>query len=548
MYYTLSDISYCYSAGGKKVLNQVSFGIEKGKITALVGPSGSGKSTLVQILSGVIPKLITGGELEGALDIPKETLISVVSQNPENQLFGYGVDDALAFGLENMGTPRPLIKERMNYVSDLLHIQHLRGRSIDNLSGGQRQAVCIASVLAMNPDILIMDEPVSSLDPNGKKLVRDILKALSDSKTTTLIVDSNLAWSADIVEHVVGLSEGCVLFDGGKDSFFSDFRMQEMLGVILPQQVELYRELSEASPELCSCASPEEAEVRILSLLEQEGHEKEKKQAVIKSDPSVIESRGLVKKFRNGVTALDHIDAVLPEGETVAVLGQNGSGKTTFFKSLNGLYKASSGEILFRGDSILTRSVAQISRDIIMVFQHPDHMLFEETVEREMTFCARMQGISIPAGKVEELLMRYGMGDDKDQFPLNLPMGKRHLLTILSVLFSRARVVLLDEPTLGMDRFLIQKLEQIISELKGEGRTVVLISHEIPLVFKVCDYVIVLNEGHKVFEGTKASLARQDELFEKIQISLPPVVQLSRKAMTDQVAFSAEELVRAAIA
>ena len=152
MDYRVNNISYKYTKDGEEVLKNVSFSIEKGKVTAIVGPSGCGKSTLVQIFSQVIPKLINNGELEGSFDVPKDTFVSVVSQNPENQLFGYGVEDAIAFGLENIGMPQEEIVERMEYVLDLLNLQYLRKRSVDNLSGGQRQSVCIASVLAMKPE------------------------------------------------------------------------------------------------------------------------------------------------------------------------------------------------------------------------------------------------------------------------------------------------------------------------------------------------------------------------------------------------------------
>ena len=167
MDYRVEGITYKYSKEGRTVLDNVSFSIEQGKVTAIVGPSGCGKSTLLEILSGVIPTLISNGELSGTFQKPEDSLISVVSQTPENQLFGYGVEDAIAFGLENMGVPQAEIAQRMDYVLDLLSLQYLRARSVANLSGGQRQAVCIASVLAMQPDILIMDEPVSSLDNHG---------------------------------------------------------------------------------------------------------------------------------------------------------------------------------------------------------------------------------------------------------------------------------------------------------------------------------------------------------------------------------------------
>lgn len=539
MDYVVNDISYKYTPDGKEVLKKVSFTIEKGKVTAIVGPSGCGKSTLVQIFSKVIPKLIGNGELQGTFDVPEGTFVSVVSQSPENQLFGYGVEDAIAFGMENLGLPQEEIMERMEYVLDLLNLQYLRNRSVANLSGGQRQAVCIASVLAMEPDILIMDEPVSSLDPNGKKMVQSILGQLSINGNTTVLVDNNLVWSAGIVDHVIGLLDGEVVFDGSRDDFFRDFELQERLGVIIPQEVEIYRELSRHFPGLDLFYTVEEGRKQIEKLIctkeftNTEVSEEEKE--------PIITVHNLGKTFSDGFHALIDVNANVAKGKVVAILGQNGSGKTTFVKHLNGLYKPTEGDVRYRGESIIHKTVAKISKNIILVFQHPEHMLFEETVERELTFCARMQQVDFSEEQITEVLKAYHLEEERETFPLNLSMGKKHMLTILSVLFSSADVIVLDEPTLGMDGFLIKELADMIKKLSGEGKTVIMISHEIPLVFKTVDEAIILNQGEKIFEGSKDALARRDDIFENINIQLPPVVQLSKELGLDEICYNVED-------
>lgn len=541
MEYKVNNISYKYTTDGPQVLKNVSFSIEQGKVTAIVGPSGCGKSTLVQIFSQVIPKLIGNGELEGSFDVPEGTFVSVVSQNPENQLFGYGVEDAIAFGLENIGMPQAEIVERMEYVLDLLRLQYLRKRSVDNLSGGQRQSVCIASVLAMKPDILIMDEPVSSLDPNGKKMVQDILGELRDSGNTTVIVDNNLVWSAGIVDHVVGILDGEVVFDGSRDEFFQNFELQEKLGVILPQEVEIYRALSAKVPDVKMFYNMDQARAELAGRAT--AKPRLEKEAAAESFNPVISVKDLVKQFSDGFIGLKQVNAQVPEGKIVAILGQNGSGKTTFVKHLNGLYKPTSGEVDYRGESILGKSVAQISKNIILVFQHPEHMLFEETVEKELTFCARMQGVDFTEENIMEILTRYHLEKEKENFPLNLSMGQKHMLTILSVLLSSADVILLDEPTLGMDGFLIGDLEKMVLELKKAGKTIIMISHEIPFVFRLADYTVILNHGEKVFEGTKEELVEREDIFDKINIEFPPVVRLSKELGLDEIVFDVDDFI-----
>ena len=539
MNYVVNDISYKYTPDGKEVLKKVNFSIEKGKVTAIVGPSGCGKSTLVQIFSQVIPKLIGNGELQGSFDVPEGTFVSVVSQSPENQLFGYGVEDAIAFGMENLGLPQEEIMERMEYVLDLLNLQYLRNRSVANLSGGQRQSVCIASVLAMDPDILIMDEPVSSLDPNGKKMVQSILGQLSINGNTTVLGDNNLVWSAGIVDHVIGLLDGEVVFDGTRDDFFKDFALQERLGVIIPQEVEIYRELSKSFPQLELFYTVEEGQKQLEKLVPVK--EFTNTQVQEEEKEPVITVHNLGKTFSDGFHALIDVNANVAKGKVVAVLGQNGSGKTTFVKHLNGLHKPTEGDVRYKGESIIKKTVAQVSKNIILVFQHPEHMLFEETVERELTFCARMQQVPFSEEQLTEVLKSYHLEEDRETFPLNLSMGKKHMLTILSVLFSSADVIILDEPTLGMDGFLIKELADMIKKLSAEGKTVIMISHEIPLVFKTVDEAIILNQGEKIFEGSKESLARRDDIFDHINIQLPPVVLLSKALGLDEICYSVEE-------
>ena len=499
MNYRIQNITYQYAPDGKEVLKDVSLEIRRSAVTAVVGPSGCGKTTLVDILSGVIPKLENNGVLQGELELGENALVSVVSQSPENQLFGYGVEDAIAFGMENMGLPAEEIADRMEYVLDLLNLQYLRKRSVAALSGGQRQSVCIASVLAMHPDILIMDEPVSSLDPNGKKMVQNVLNQLRAAGTTVLIADNNLEWSAGIVDRVVGLYDGEVLFDGTKEEFFRNFELQEKLGVTIPQEAEIYRALAPSHPDISMFYSMEGAIRELDQIFPQEDFTAPAPKEQF--EDAFLTTHQLNKVFADGFQALKEINTAFPKGKVIAIMGQNGSGKTTLVKHLNGLYKPTDGDVRYNGQSILKKTVAQISRNIILVFQHPEHMLFEQSVTQEITFCARMQQVPFTDEQVSEVLEKYGLSEDAETFPINLSMGKKHLLTILSVLFSSADVVILDEPTLGMDLHIKKQLEEIIAFLKEQGKTVIMISHDMRAVYRYCTHVLELEDGHIVQYG-----------------------------------------------
>lgn len=546
MSFKIENVSYKYSPEAPQILKNINMEIKEAQVTAIVGPSGCGKSTLVSILSGVIPTLMNKGELSGSFQAGDDVTISVVSQTPENQLFGYGVEDAIAFGIENMGLASQDIHERVEYVLDLLHIQHLRKRAVSTLSGGQRQAVCIASVLAMRPDLVIMDEPVSSLDPRGKHLIQSVLNQLRSSGQTTVIVDNNLDWFSGIVDHVVGLDQGEVVFDGNRDEFFAQFDVQKKLGVIIPQEVEIYRELSTKVEGLKPFSTLDEAFKELSGRIERTEvpplHDEPEEQT-----EAVLSVTDLSKRFQDGFQSLKRINAGFEKGKIISILGQNGSGKTTLVKHLNGLYRPTEGEVTYKGAVTTDKSVAEISRDIILVFQHPEHMLFEENVYQELTFCARAQGVPFSEEEALAVLEKYDLLKDKDELPVNLSMGKKHLLTILSVLFSSADVIILDEPTLGMDLHLRNHLEDIIRHLKEKGKTVILISHEIPLVFKISDQLLVLDQAEKLDEGSKQELASDETLFDKINIDLPPVVTLSKRLGLNRLACDVDSFAEAVI-
>jgi len=544
--FIVNGISYKYSPESKLVLKDVSFEVKEGQVTAIVGPSGCGKSTLVSILSGVIPTLINRGVYEGSFDVQEKINISVVSQTPENQLFGYGVEDAISFGIENMGLGTDEIIERVEYVLDLLNIQHLRKRSVATLSGGQRQAVCIASVLAMRPDILIMDEPVSSLDPNGKDMIQYVLNQLRESGQTTVIVDNNLAWFSDIVDHVIGLIDGKVVFDGDKNEFYDDFEIQEKLGVTIPQEVEIYREISKKVKGLNKFYSIDEAKLEIGRLIGKKDDGTQNNIHLLKTE-EILVAEGLCKSFQDGFRALIDVDAGFEKGKVISILGQNGSGKTTFVKHLNGLLRPTKGTVKYKGIETSGKTVAQISKDIILVFQHPEHMLFEETVYQELTFCARAQGIEFKEEEALSILRDYDLLEYKDELPVNLSMGQKHLLTILSVLLSSAEVIILDEPTLGMDLHQKNTLEDIIKRFISQGKTMIIISHEIPLVFKITDQILILNDGIKLAHDSKQVLANRSDIFESINIDLPPVVILSKHFGFSQICSDTNSFVQEVI-
>lgn len=522
--FTFEHCSYRYRRKGKDVLRDVTLSIEEGAVTAIVGKSGCGKTTLASLLSGVIPGVISSGLIEGKAEMTRPAFIGLVTQSPESQLFGYTVEDAVSFGLENQNIPRKEMETRVSGVLDLLHISHLRRRVVERLSGGQKQAVCIASVLVMQPELLVLDEPVSSLDPKGKALVQNILTRLRGAGQSVVILDQFIDWCADCVDHVVGMDAGKIVFEGTLLEFLKDFDLQEELGVTVPAPAELYHLEKESHRAFPLCVNVETLAEKLRGRIGV-GPVKEKTAA---GGGDICLAVRHLRHCYGDFEALSDVNAEFRRGTVTTILGQNGTGKTTLVHHINGLLKPTSGDILIDGKSIAGYSVAELSRKAALVFQNPDQMLFADTAAEEIAFSRKQHGNPMEEAEAVRLLAEAGMGNLAKAFPLNLSMGQKHMLTILGAAASGADIVIFDEPTLGMDLAMKRYLVELIGRLRNRGVCVILISHELSFVCEVSDRILLLHEGRILFSGSTADAFARTDLFEKMKMPLPDMEILSK--------------------
>ena len=523
--FTFDHCSYRYRRKGENVLRDVSLSIEEGAVTAIVGKSGCGKTTLASLLSGVIPGVISSGVMEGRAEMTRPAFIGLVTQSPESQLFGYTVEDAVSFGLENQNIPREDIEKRLSDVLELLHISHLRRRVVERLSGGQKQAVCIASVLVMQPELLVLDEPVSSLDPKGKALVQDILTSLRQAGQSVVILDQFIDWCADCVDHVIGMDEGRIVFEGTLPKFLKDSGLQEQLGVTVPAPAELYHLEKTAHPDFPICINVKELGQKLRGRIK-EGPAESGAAPSAEAGEICLEVRHL-RHCYGDFEALSDVNAQFRRGTVTTILGQNGTGKTTFVHHINGLLKPTSGDILIDGKSIAGYSVAELSRKAALVFQNPDQMLFADTAAEEIGFSRKQHGNPMGETEAVSLLKEAGMEGLAKAFPLNLSMGQKHMLTILGAAASGAEIVIFDEPTLGMDLAMKRYLSVLIDRLRRRGVCVILISHELSFVCEVSDRILLLHEGRILFAGSTDEAFARTDLFEKMKMPLPDMEVLS---------------------
>ena len=553
------EVSFRYSAGSHTVLNRVNLSVREHDFVAICGPSGSGKSTLCLTLNGIIPQSITGtltGEVtvDGLSTADHQVYelaerVGIVLQNPESQLFAMSVEEELAFGPENLGLPREEIEKRIEEVLSIIGIPD-RNRFPFSLSGGEKQRLAIASILTMRPSYLVLDEPTSQLDPQGKRGVFSILNRLFEEGMTIILIEHDTEHVANHAHSVVVLKNGRVIIEGSTKKVFSDVKKMKALGIQVPEVVEFTHELHKRGliDEICitldeaqknsslqkfnSTLSPQRKGVSHLSRNYGDG------------DP-VIEIRSLSFKYEDALV-LNDISLTINRGEIVAIIGQNGSGKTTLVKHFNGLLRPCSGEILVEKEPVSKKSVAEMARKVGYVFQNPNHQIFADTVFDEVEF--GLINLHVPESergeKVHRVLRQTDLFRYKDHHPTSLSGGEKQRLAIASVLVMDPKILILDEPTTGLDLKSSRAIINLVKTLHSQNRTVILITHDMRLVAEMAHRIIIIKQGKIVADGPSREIFSDESLLHDNFLEAPQIARLS-SLMGCGMCLSVPELLKA---
>lgn len=465
---SIKNLSFSFFNAGRKALDNVSLNIPDGQFVVITGPSGCGKSTLALAMGGYIPQVFEGkieGEVlvEGkrASEMPLSelsTLVSIVQQDPEAQLCTLSVADEVAFGPENLKLPVDAVNRRVDESLAMAGCFKLKDRQVGELSGGEKQRVAIASMLAMRPHVLILDEPTSSLDPTGAAEVMASIKRLRESSGMTIV----------LIEHrlsrVLPLADRLVIMDGGR----------------------IIRDgpPSEVAKEYMTCAN------------------------VVKTPPRTphsdisIEVKDLHFSY-DGHEALRGITFSARKGEMIGIMGPNGSGKTTFLLHLLGINRHTSGHVFITGMDASRSRTSDLARQVGYVFQNPNHQIFERTVLEEASFACKNFRLdeTYTNTSVDKALKRYGLWCYADQHPLRLSFGEKRRLNLCSILPHDPQVILLDEPFVGQDNENVARMLEELEALRREGKTILFVSHDAEMVYGHCDRVILFDGGRIVVDA-----------------------------------------------
>lgn len=544
----LEKLTYSYPHSDSQALSDVNLELEKGEFVLLVGSSGCGKSTLVRCLNRLVPE-ISGGSFSGRVllrgkDLKKEKInrlaleVGMVFQNPETQLFCLTVAEDISFGPENLGLPRIEVLSRVEKALKAVRLEKLRDHFIFTLSGGEKQRTAIGGNLAMEPEILVLDEPTSDLDPAGTQEVLELLRRLNEEKQTTLIlIEHKLDSVFEMADRMLVMDEGRLIFDGKPfEILCREEETLKKLGIHPPQLIEIARLLGMDS-EASIAPSYENVLKRLAELLKVpaaksqleswKGQKLETSTSILSSEDNLphVRIENLCYRLEDGSEILKNINLDIKNGEFLALLGHNGAGKTTLAGHLIGFFRPSCGRILLNGKDTEGYSTAQLSRKVGYLFQNPDSQIFMDSVIKEIRF--GLETVGIPEEEIEkrvnESLEIMELSAYKNRHPHSLSRGQRQRLAVASILAIEPDLLVLDEPTTGQDRGHIFKFLDKIRELKKLGKTVILITHDMELVAEYAERVVVMKQGRILLDGHTANVFSNTEELNEAGI-IPPLL------------------------
>ena len=484
---TVDGLTYHYAnrgsaSPGTPALNQVSVEFHAGQITLIAGASGSGKSTLARCINGLIPRNYARGRLQGAIKIDGRDirplslaqlsgLIGTVLQDPEKQIVAADVTSEIAFGLENLGVPRGEMLPRVRAAAAQLGISALLERSTFEISGGERQKVALAGVLAIRPRVLLLDEPLASLDPASARETMALLRALADEGVAVLVIEHRLKTVlAARPEQIVTLAHGA--------------------RIATPPMTQIYGGANGAPAPSTPGSAP------ILAL-----------QAVTFGYPG-------------GQTILNGIDLAIRPGERIALLGANGAGKTTLCKHLIGLNRPAAGRVLVDGRDASALTVAELARIVGFVFQSPGYMLFAPTLREELAFGPvnlKLAPETI-ARNTQRAALSMGLEDRLADSPFALSYGQQKRASIASILAMGPRVLVMDEPTAGQDS---DSVARFMGDIARDPQIEALIfaTHDLDLARAYANRILVLHEGRLVADGPPEAVLADANLLVRCRLA-----------------------------
>lgn len=539
----IQNLTFTYP-DGVEALKDIQLQVKKGEIVAVLGANGAGKTTLCRHLTGIIPHVVAGTTKGKAIVVGMDVYehpvhelaqkISFVTQDPEGQLVNPDVLMEVAFGPENLGLPREEIMTRAKWALEAVGLQGFETRSPMELSGGQKQRLALAAGLSMRPELLVLDEPTSQLDPIGTTEVFEVLVELKKKYGMTTILTTHASEEVPTyTDRAVVLSKGKIVAEGTPREVFAKVDLLDEVGVQVPQLAVLGHRIARDQPPTLTI---EESMKQVVAMI-QAGKLTPRKTAPAVNPKDlgeiILECVDLTYIYPGfpPVTALRNVNLKIRKGEIIGIIGQNGSGKTTLVKQFLKLLTPTKGRVLFKGKDIQEFTTGELATSIGLVLQNPDEQLFTISCKDEVEFGLR--NLKLPEDEIkkrtEEALGFVGLQEQKDIFPFRLSFGDRRSLTVAAVIAMRPEVVIMDEPTTAQDYLGRHRIAKLGRKLNEAGHTVIMITHDMNLVTQYADRTIVMGNGEILLDGPTDRVFREVEILKKTFIKPPPISLLARE-------------------
>lgn len=519
----IENLTFKYRTRPELAIENVSFELKQGELLLIAGSSGCGKTTLARCINGLIPRSYRG-ELTGKallygkeiakLQIPEMAqTVGTLLQDPERQIVASNVFNEIAFGPENLGLPRDEIYTRVEQAMKRLNIEYLAERETFNLSGGEKQKVALAGVLTMNPSILLLDEPLASLDPASAHEALQVFRSLADEGKTVILVEHR-------VEDAIETKPDRMMYmENGKIKYLGDIKN-------LPNEID-HKQVKLPAPWV----------VQRVKTLDIQVEEFNKPKVEEKSDPLVVFENVDFRYDDDLPLILENVNLKIYSGDLIAVLGPNGAGKSTLVKHAIGLLKPTKGRVLVNGKDTREMSVAQIAQTLGFVFQSPTHMLYAPSVKEELEFGPKNLGYDlneIPKF-VSESLNAVNLGGFEEYPPLGLSFGQQKRTTIAAVLAMRSKILIMDEPTAGQDfanythfmETLCKTSEDAQSVLSANFSATLFITHDIDLAVTYSNRVLLFGDKHIVADGTPEEVLKNINLLKQYRVRPTSLLSLN---------------------
>lgn len=554
-------LSFRYPGASTLALHDVSLTVEQGECLALMGATGAGKTTLCLALIGIVPQFF-GGELYGAvrvggldtLEHPVSALarkVGMVFQDPETQLTATSVEHEVAFALENLCVRADEIRTRVDEALQAVGLAGLEKKHPHELSGGQKQRLAIAAALALKPQVLVLDEPTSQLDPVGAAAVFALVRALNRELGMTVVLASHQSEEvAEFADRVALLAAGRLVRVAPSAAFFQEVECLVRHQVRPPQVTEFFHRLRgrglvlDSLPVTLAEAISTYTAVRPrLGFCPRPFANAPARQGAVR-----LAARDLMYTYADGTRALAGITLDVRAGEYVAIIGQNGAGKTTLVRSFLGLLEPSAGTLALDGRRLQTLTVGDISRRVGFVPQNPDTQLFAFSVTAEVGFALQQAGLP-PAEvrrRVDDVLAAMDLTARRDLHPFALSKGDRSRVVIAAVLVREPEILIFDEPTTGQDYQGALRILELTRRLHAAGKTVIVVTHHLHLLPGFAERVLVLGQGRVLLDAPLAEAYYRPEVLAATDLRAPQIIELAQaiaeREGQDCRALSVEEL------